>query len=478
MIKALIKAIKILLVCAFVIVGFSYRPAATVEADDSDFEENYSYYCELCSTKTKLTEAEKEVCARFRDYEIKRSNDIAKQIQEAQANISTMKANIASQGAKINQYNSLISTLESQIKAINNTISIIEKNIENLNAQIEEREIKIEQLNDQIKERMVASQLNVRTNSYIKFIMGASTFVDLLRRISAINEITAYDMGKIDEMEAEKVLLQNDINELQSQKDLLYTQQTELETKKQSYQKLLKVAQELMAEFRKQEAALEDEMEALKKDKSELEAHIEELTKALNELYASDGFGQFFKNTTFWISTEAYYYTSGGFHGALDAAVSIGTKLYPVANGVVVDIGTGCSATGGYMGNSCNWGRGNFVFYFCLIGDKYYFVQYDHLQNVNVKIGDIITQGVTVVGTTGNSGNSSGAHLHLAITYLGTTSTTSPEKILQQFKIYDKSFGLSNNISAACKNRGNKAPCIMNPNDIYGYRYGKTYRVY
>lgn len=473
------KLLKLILVVMMVVVSFSYRPVAKVEADDSDFENNYEYYCELCSTKSKLTEAEKTICARFRDYELKKSNDLAKELQEAQENINAMKANIAAQGQKIAQYNSMVSTLEKQINAINESIKIIEGNIESLNIQIEEREIKIENLNNQIKERMLASQLNVRTNSYIKFIMGASTFVDLLRRISAINEITAYDMSKIDEMEAEKVLLQNDINELQSQKDLLFAQQAELQTKKQSYQSLLKIAQELMDEYRRQEAAIEDQMESLAKDKSELDKHIEEITKAINELYASKGFGQFFKNTSFYISTEAYYYTTGGFHGALDAAVSIGTKLYPVANGVVVDTGTGCPANGGYMGNTCNWGRGNFVFYFCLIEDKYYFVQYDHLQNVNVKIGDIITQGSTVVGTTGNSGNSSGPHLHMAITYLGTTSETNPTKILQQFRIYDKSFGLPNNISSACKNRNWKAPCLVNPNtEIYGYRYGQWYTVY
>ena len=81
----------------------------------------------------------------------------------------------------------------------------MEENIEELNIQIEERKIKIENLNNQIKERMAASQSNVRTSSYIRFIMGADSFIDLLRRISAIAEISDYDMFKIEEMQKEKI---------------------------------------------------------------------------------------------------------------------------------------------------------------------------------------------------------------------------------------------------------------------------------
>ena len=54
----------------------------------------------------------------------------------------------------------------------------------------------------------------------------------MLRRISAIAEISNYDMFKINEMQREKELLEEDVATLEIQKDNLFVQQTTLETQK------------------------------------------------------------------------------------------------------------------------------------------------------------------------------------------------------------------------------------------------------
>ncbi len=461
------------------VVLFSLNPnkvLVSVQADDEDFENNYDYYCELCTTKTNLTDAEKEICLKFKEYEEQRQEELKKLLEEAQNNLNEMKQNILKEGQKIESYNNQISSLNKQIDAINASITKIEENIEQLNLQISQRQEKIDELNEQIKLRMVANQTNVVTNSYIKFIMGANSFIDLLRRISAVSEITDYDLSKIEQMNEEKELLQQDVNELQTQKDNLADQQAQLEVQKSGLQSLKAITEELIAEYQKQEAAFMEQMDGIQKDYTELDNRIDEINKAINSLYASKDFGQFFKYTSFYVSTGCYFYSSGGFHGAIDLAVSIGTNVYAIANGVVVDTGTGCAYNGGYYGNTCNWGRGNYVFYFVLINDEYYFIQCDHLKDVDVAIGDIVYQGSSVIGTTGNSGSSSGPHLHLAITYLGNTSTTNPTKILNDFRKYDNTFGLSYVIGNACYRKGS-APCFSNPMEIYGYYYPNYYYI-
>ncbi|HQB32913.1 MAG TPA: peptidoglycan DD-metalloendopeptidase family protein, partial [Erysipelotrichaceae bacterium] len=414
---------------------------------------------------------------RFRNYEQQKQDELKALLDEATSNLNSLKANIISEGKKIQQFNNKIASLEKEIKAIQNTIAILEKNIEELNIQIEERKIKIENLNNQIKDRMAASQSNVRTNSYIRFIMGADSFIDLLRRISAIAEISDYDMLKIEEMQKEKELLQIDVDNMETQKNNLFVQQTSLESQKGGLEKLRAAAIELVEEFQRREAEFQAQMDALEKDYSELEQRIDAINAAINDLYPSDGFAPFFKNTSFWVSAGCFYYPSGGFHAAIDAAVGIGTALYPVGNGVVVDARGGCAYNGGYYGNTCNWGRGNYIFLLVLIGNEYYFIQYDHLKDIYVSIGDIVYQKKTLIGTTGNSGSSSGPHLHFAITFLGTTSTTNVNKILNDFKRYNNTFGLSYHISNSCTNKGWAAPCFVNPTDIYGYRYGRYYWV-
>ncbi len=473
-----IKKILVLVLVFLTIAIFSINPSkvfVNVQADD-DFDGNYDYYCELCTTKTNLTDAEKEICLKFKEYEEQKQEELRKMLDEAQANLNEMKQNILKEGQKIESYNQQISSLNSQIEAINASIVKIEANIEQLNAQITERQKRIDELNDAIKLRMQANQTNVVTNSYIKFIMGANSFVDLLRRISAVSEITDYDLSKIEQMNQEKELLQKDVDELQTQKDNLADQQAQLETQKNGLQSLKSITQELITEFQKQEATFIEQMDSIQKDYTELDNRIDQINRAINSLYPSKSFGQFFKYTSFYVSTGCYYYSSGGFHGAIDLAVSIGTNVYAVANGVVVDTGTGCPYNGGYYGNTCNWGRGNYVFYFVLINDEYYFIQCDHLKDVNVSIGDLVYQGDTVIATSGNSGSSSGPHLHLAITYLGNTSTTNPDKILQNFRRYDNTFGLSYNINNACYRKG-YAPCFSNPMEIYGYYYPNYYYI-
>ena len=141
--------------------------------------------------------------------------------------ISDMKANIAAQGQKINEINEKIRTVENQISIVEENVKVTETNIVVVEEKIAEREQKIEDMNNKIKERMAAEQSNVSSNNYIKFIMGATSFVDLFRRISALNEITGYDKQKIDEMEAEKVLLEQDKVELENQKIELEKQKAE-----------------------------------------------------------------------------------------------------------------------------------------------------------------------------------------------------------------------------------------------------------
>ena len=477
--KKTVRIIRMLLFVAFIVVAFSWSQKRVTLATegDNDFAEREDYYYELCSG-SNLSEADKKVCKAFREYLQEKQDELDAELKDLEANIKEIKADIANQGKKIKQYTEQIEALNKQIKSINKSITLIEENIETLGVQIAEREAKIEQLDIQIKEGMVVAQAQNRTNSYVKFVMGANSFVDLLRRISAVNNITGYNRARIEEMEQEKALLQADRQEQQLQKDNLIVQKADLKKKQDTYEKLLAATEELIDEYQRKQAELMAQYDKLDSDSKELEEAIKNIDKALESFVGSSGFGKFVKNKRIRINSGCYYYhvTSGAFHAAIDVGnLGYGTPVYPIANGYVFAAKGGCAYNGGYLGNTCNGGRGNHVFIIVEIDGKYYSVYYEHLTDVNVKVGELVYKEKTVLGTSGNSGNSSGPHLHFAIYYQGTTKSTTIAQIVNLYKKYGIRFGLKYDITGSCAYRNNKAPCYLNPMDIYGFEYHQYY---
>ena len=88
---------------------------------------------------------------------------------------------------------------------------------------------------------------------------------------------------------------------------------------------------------------------------------------------------------------------STGAHTGVDFAVSIGTPVLAVADGTIVN---------------ANWGKayGNQVIQKVAGG----YVIYAHLDKVRIKPGMVVKKG-QIVGESGNSGNSTGPHLHLEL---------------------------------------------------------------
>ncbi len=90
-------------------------------------------------------------------------------------------------------------------------------------------------------------------------------------------------------------------------------------------------------------------------------------------------------------------------HTGIDMRAKIGTKIYATANGIVSKARK--DDPGGY---------GKMV----RIVHNYGFESiYAHLDFVNVNVGDIIKKG-TLIGLSGNTGDSNGPHLHYEIRYL------------------------------------------------------------
>jgi murein DD-endopeptidase MepM/ murein hydrolase activator NlpD len=124
------------------------------------------------------------------------------------------------------------------------------------------------------------------------------------------------------------------------------------------------------------------------------------------------GVGVFIWPTTErWIS--GYDFNPGANHPAIDIAGSIGNPVWASDNGVIV-----------YAGWS-NYGYGNLI---VIDHGNGWQTLYAHLNSISVGCGQSVNQGQGIGGL-GSTGNSSGAHLHFEMIYVG--SKVNPWNFLQ-----------------------------------------------
>lgn len=88
-------------------------------------------------------------------------------------------------------------------------------------------------------------------------------------------------------------------------------------------------------------------------------------------------------------------------HRGVDIAVPIGTKVYAAHDGTVTT-----ATYDSYYGN------------YVVIEKDGYTTKYAHMDSLSVSAGQEVTKG-TVIGTTGNTGSSTGSHLHIECLYNG-----------------------------------------------------------
>lgn len=123
-------------------------------------------------------------------------------------------------------------------------------------------------------------------------------------------------------------------------------------------------------------------------------------------------------------NSSTLYYNSGGYHGAIDFAVTSGTKVYAMDGGEVV---TAHNDTGNAYGK--------YIIIKLNTKEKTYYNLYAHLSNIKVKVGEKVSQG-QLIALSGNTGtNTTGAHLHAelinSISCLGHTCSGTHYNVLK-----------------------------------------------
>jgi murein DD-endopeptidase MepM/ murein hydrolase activator NlpD len=348
------------------------------------------------------------------------------EIKENESTQQKIIAQLEQIGAKINATNQDIAVVELDIEIANEEISVLEEEIKTLQSKIEQRDVLLQ-------ERARAIQTG-GTVSYLDVLLGANSFVDFIDRFSAVNTLMEADRNIMREQKEDK-------EKLEVQKAELIKKKEDLEANKAKLEKLMAHLKEQKAEKNKLVDELEKEEEKLRAQKSDLQekyddtielskeaeqkivaeqrrlaeiARKQALEKAKNKnkgSYAGNGNLPTVAAGT-WTRPAAGRFTSGfgkrnigpigsKNHLGIDIANSIGTPVVAAADGVVSYAGT----MNGY---------GKVVMVTHSINGQIFTTTYAHLSGFNASVGEGVSKGQQIARM-GNTGNSTGPHLHFEI---------------------------------------------------------------
>ena len=367
-------------------------------------------------------------------------NESNQKIKETKEELNEIKEEKSETMKQVEELNSKISEYQVQIDELDGKISSLNTKISEAESQIEKKEQDYSENQKLLEDRLVATYEAGET-SYLDVILASNGITDLISNYYLVTEVATNDAELLER-------IQNEKKEIEEAKESLVSSKEELATSKASKQSIATQLKSSKAEKDSYVAKLSSEEKETQSQLEQLQAENEQINRQLKEAearyraqlealrnkqqggsassnssssdtYNSGGSGVLQRPVNSGSITTRMYYSSGRYHGALDYGVPVGTTVYAAADGVVLQ----CTSISGSYGNYIviqhtnglrTWyAHGNGVFY--------------------VSPGQTVSKGQAIMQS-GNSGNSTGPHLHFEVrvspynySYSGNDSRRNPE---------------------------------------------------
>ncbi|MCF3944216.1 murein hydrolase activator EnvC family protein [Oceanobacillus alkalisoli] len=342
--------------------------------------------------------------------------DLKADLSEAESEVADILIELEEMNVEVSRIQKALEENKASMKKNEEDIAHTQEEIDLLEEEIAELEEAIEQRFDILKERAVAYQKSGGDISYLEVLFGSQSFGDFISRVSAINKITDSDVTLMEQIEADKAIVEEKQDEVVVKLDELKDLKQELEGMQaliEDQEKETKVKQANLKEKEEklvakvEELKLEDnKLAALEKDvKENMAALTKPVTKtqpAPDTKVASDSVGSS-GGYLAWPAVGGYISSYvgprwGRMHNGIDIARPSNHNILAAADGVVTKAGSA-----GGLGNRVEIEHSG--------GLK---TIYGHLSSINVSVGQQVSTG-TVIGIMGSTGNSTGIHLHFEV---------------------------------------------------------------
>lgn len=358
------------------------------------------------------------------------------QIADLKQQQSNNKSDMKEMVALKNNLDQQVGLLLAQISNMNDQIVAYSLLIADKQDELDAAEEHLQELNEKYKERIRTMEED-GSLSYWSVLFKASSFSDLLDRLSMVDEIASSDQRRLKELNKAAEEVAQAKQELETEKLALEEMRAELEAKQADLEQQSAAAQqvltelvalgeeysELMEQFEDEQKDIIDELEKLEVeyDEAKYAEYMATATTAPPPTSGGNG-GKPVVDTNgiTWLVPCSYSYVSSAwgyrthpitgekekFHHGVDLAGPgiYGKDVYATRAGVVTY--TGWYGSGGYTVKIDH-----------LDGYTSYYM---HMTGYTVKTGDYVVAG-QVIGHVGSTGGSTGPHLHFEVRLNGTS---------------------------------------------------------
>lgn len=352
-------------------------------------------------------------------------NEKRSALEELDKEIARQKAALQNASGRANNLQDKIYQLESSRRKILDDISYTETQIQKaeltlqkLDYEISDKELLINKNSSALAES-IRKLSNLKSLSLIEKLLGYPTLSDFWNDFEQTERIQKQLGSEVDELRD----LYNDLTKKEiekiKEKEELSQYHVALASEREAVEYTKQEQAALLDKTRSEEAAYQALLQEKLAQKAAFEEELLEIESMLHVLIDPDSYPDARNGILAWpldtirVTQEfggtAFAKTNPGvygrpYHPGTDFGVPIGTKVKSVAEGTVIGTGNTDAYPGCYA-----WGKWILVEHGNGLSSLY-----AHLSSISVSSGQRVSRG-QVIGLSGNTGISTGPHLHLSI---------------------------------------------------------------
>lgn len=288
---------------------------------------------------------------------------------------------------------------ENELDSLKAELSELESSIETKESEITEKQAEIKRKEKLLQERIVALY-EAGDSTYLNVLLGSDSLLDFLSKYEIVQQIVDADTALITDLDNDKKALENEKAELETSKAKVKELKDQQEIKSNELKILKKNKQSEVDKLSDEEKSKQSEIDKYNTAMEEVNRQLSEIGKDAQERLDRDGVK--FDGSFIWPCNNKYVTSRmkwrwGRWHKGVDIGASY-ENVYASASG--------------YAYNATN--PGGYGTYIMIFHGDGYATLYGHLNSSHIRNGQYVSQG-QVIATSGNSGGSTGAHLHFEI---------------------------------------------------------------